>query len=80
MRLDCTYLTTKLEVLKIEFDKYQAQYKANYYEDLFRDRSDSKRIWRNINLLLVGFLNRCNFILGSMDSVRVGGHTSLCLS
>lgn len=42
LRLNCDYLVDMLVVLKVEFKRFQALYKANYYEDLFRDCSDSK--------------------------------------
>lgn len=38
--------------MKIEFEKYQEQYKRYYYEDLFRDCDKPKRLWRRIDKLL----------------------------
>ena len=52
LRLDHSHLDDKLAVLKIEFEKYQEQYKRYYYEDLFRDCDKPKRLWRRIDKLL----------------------------
>lgn len=38
--------------MKLEFNKYQSQYRANNHEDLFGDCSDSRQTWKNINSLL----------------------------
>lgn len=50
MRLDHSYLDVKLEVLKAEFDKFQIQYKRNYYEDMFDECGDSSQ--KKINVFL----------------------------
>ena len=51
-RLDYSYLVSKLEVLKVEFDGFQMRYKADYYEDLFKDSRNSKGLWKNVNRVL----------------------------
>ena len=50
--LDHTYLDMKLEALNVELRRYQIQYKMNYYEDVFGDCENSKRMWKNINRVL----------------------------
>lgn len=50
--LDYSHLDRKLQVFNVSLERFQTQYKSNYYEDLFNNSSDSKHAWRNINTVL----------------------------
>ena len=45
-------IRAKLRDLDKEVDKFQWFYKTKHYEEVFKDTSDTKRTWANINKVL----------------------------